>query len=122
MGYSAYETAEATGVPYRTLMWWVEEGVIRPYRCPRRGEVQAAFSNEDIQEIKIISRLREFIPLQKLREIRRCLKGTSRNPFCGGEFLVVSGDVVKVCSKIEAINTLESNTRLRFVVNLKAIT
>jgi len=111
--YTSRQVAERAGVPYRTLMRWVEQGLIRPAVYGGRGQ-KTLFSKKDFREVAILARLRGFFSLQQLRQALEYLRSLGHNPLSKGDFLVVRdvrGErlLLKLCDKGEVIKVLEEN-------------
>jgi len=118
--YNAYQVSEIVGIPYRTLMNWVEWGVVEIHKYPGRRRAQAKFSERDLREIEILAKLRGKVSLQRIRKIRDYLKRLGCNPFSKGHFLVVGDgdDVIRVCGEKEAISLLRQPGQLYLVIPL----
>jgi len=108
--YASQQVAERAGVPYRTLMRWVEQGLIRPAIYAGRGQ-KTLFSKKDFREIAILARLRGFFSMQQLRKALKALRKLGHNPLSSGDFAVVRdvrGEriLVKICDEDEVIELL----------------
>jgi len=111
--YTSQQVAERAGVPYRTLMRWVEQGLIRPVVYGGRGK-KTLFSKKDFLEAAILARLRGFFSLQQLRQALEYLRSLGHNPLSKGDFLVVRdvrGErlLLKLCEKGEVIQVIEED-------------
>lgn len=108
--YTSQQVAERAGVPYRTLMRWVEQGLIRPAVYGGRGQ-KTLFSKKDFREVAILARLRGFFSLQQLRQALEYLRTLGHNPLSSGAFAVVRdarGEriLAKICNEEEVIELL----------------
>lgn len=108
--YSSQQVAERSGVPYRTLMRWVEQGLIRPAIYGGRGQ-KTLFSKKNFREVAILARLRGFFSLQQLRRALQVLRSLGHNPLSSGDFAVVRDlrgerTLVKICNEDEVIELL----------------
>ena len=108
--YASQQVAERAGVPYRTLMRWVEQGLIRPAIYGGRGQ-KTLFSKKDFREVAILARLRGFFSLQQLRQALDDLRAMGHNPLSSGDFAVVRDvrgerTLVKICGEEEVIELL----------------
>ena len=111
--YNSTEAAQIAGVPYPTLMRWVEQGLIRPQSWPgkQRGEVE--WSDKNVREASILGALRKCgFSMQKLRDILAYLRRLGHNPFSTGRFLVCMNrmgqpeSLVKICDDGEAFELM----------------
>ena len=121
--YTASQVVELTGVPYRTLMRWAEEGVIEIEKPPAGRGKQVLFNEKDVREIRILGKLRGKVSFQKLRKIRDYLRNLGFNPFSQGKFLVIGEgkkvkDVVMVCDREKAFSLLNMPGQLYLIVPL----
>ncbi|MFQ5796279.1 MAG: MerR family transcriptional regulator [Candidatus Bipolaricaulia bacterium] len=112
--YSTKTVAEKAGVPYRTMMRWVKDGLITPYVYPGGSGRPALFSKKEFREVIILARLREFLSMQKLKEALAHLRSLGHNPLSTGEFAVVRdarGEraLFKLCNTGEAIELIQEN-------------
>ncbi len=114
--YKSQEFAKLVGLPYRTLMSWCETGLIQPHSYEGRRRVQTYFSNKDLREVRLIKTLRRRLSGQELRKAVNYLRDKlGHNPFSSGEFLVISGDLVKVCKAgqvRQAVSTVKESGQL----------
>lgn len=98
--YDSQTIAKAIQINYRTLMRWIEKGLIQPAIYPKRGRSPVYFSEENLREVAILSRLRAVISPSKLREALQFLRQQGYNPLSSGQFLVLDyqkGRVIKIC-------------------------
>jgi len=121
--YTAYEVSKITGVPYRTLMRWAEEGIVEIEKPPAGRGKQVLFNEKDVREIRILGNLRGRVSFQKLRRIRDYLRHLGFNPFSKGKFLVVGEgeeveDLVMICDREEAFSLLKVPGQLYLIVPL----
>jgi len=124
MYYKTPEVAEMIGIPHRTLLRWIESGVVRIHKPPSSRGDRALFSEKDLRELKVLASLREKVSLQKLRRIRAYLRSLGFNPFSGGKFLVVGEgkrvkDVIMICDKEKAFSLLDTPGQLYLIVPLE---
>jgi len=111
--YTTQQVAEQTGVHYRTLMRWIEQGLIQAAVEGRRGQ-QTLLSKKGFREVAILAKLREFLSLQQLRQALDFLRCQGHNPLSSGDFVVVRdirGDrsLLKICDQGEMIELLENH-------------
>ena len=114
--YTSTTVARETGIPYRTLMDWVEKGLIAPIVQRQGGRKRFLFTEENVREALIIKQLREYISLQQIRLALADLREMGQNPLAGGDFFVVRNvrgerTIIKVCGEDEAIELLRKDPK-----------
>ena len=111
-GLTSADAAAALGLPYRTLMGWVESGLLEPELAPgpyRDGHKRPArvWAEKNLREAAVLIRLRRaLVPLRQIRAAMEHLRACGQNPFSTGKFLVMGnprrpGSVIKVCDSGE---------------------
>jgi uncharacterized protein (DUF433 family)/DNA-binding transcriptional MerR regulator len=77
--YSARLAAKLAGVSLRQLRYWVQKGLIAPgsYDAPYRG--RDLFAYTDIVQARVIGRLREELPLQRVTKAIAWLRGVMQS-------------------------------------------
>jgi len=123
MSYSAQEVARLSDTNYRTLMRWVNEGLLRPEGANRGYGWATTWEAKDVREASILSALRRAgFSLQRLREAIEYLRSLGHNPLSTGEFIVVKRgdgapkDVIKLCDTGEAMALLKDRGQLVFPI------
>ncbi len=109
------EAAKVAGCPYRTAAWWIEQGLITPPGYDHRRGVVIKINGKVLREICLLTRLRKLVSLQELRKALKYLRGLGHNPLSTGDFVVVGGkpgdlEVIKICSRKEAISLIGKHT------------
>ena len=120
--YNSHTVAAQLGVPYRTLMYWVETGLVRPHTYTGRRRTPVRFSDKDVKEIGRLAQLRRYLRGQSLRDVLNTLRDMGHNPLSQGDFLVVENrkgqrNVIKIMQNNEAIQLLhtQSDRQLRLI-------
>jgi DNA-binding transcriptional MerR regulator len=120
--YDSKTVAAQLGIPYRTLMYWVESGLVRPHTYPARRRTPVRFSNKDVKEVGRLAQLRKYLRGQSLRDALNRLRAMGHNPLSQGDFLVLESRkgkraLVKIMQNNEAIELLNSQpeTQLRLI-------
>ena len=120
--YDSRTVATQLGIPYRTLMYWVETGLIRPEFYSGRRRTPVLFSAKDVKEIGRLVQLRKHLRGQELRDVLNTLRAMGHNPLSQGDFLVLESrrgrrNVVKIMQNNEAIQLLhaQSDRQLRLI-------
>lgn len=120
--YDSRTVAAQFGVPYRTLMYWVETGLIRPQTYSGRRRTPVLFSAKDVKEIGRLVQLRKYLRGQSLRDVLNTLRAMGHNPLSQGDFLVLENskgqrNVIKIMHNNEAIQLLhtQSERQLRLI-------
>lgn len=113
--YTSVEVSKMIGVPYRTLMSWIEERLINP-ACQEGGErrKKIRFAPKDVREASILAGLRaNRLSMQQLRESLDYLRSIGHNPMSTGDFLVIKGrdgkpkDLLKFCTSGEVLDIMK---------------
>lgn len=99
------QVVQLVGRPRRTIMQWLEDGLIlpdTPYR--KRHGARVLWSAKMTREALLISQLRGLgLSLQALRRVTTDLQALGHNPLSSGQFLVLGGavgqptELVKLC-------------------------
>ena len=120
--YDSHTVAAQLGIPYRTMMYWVETGLIRPHTYTGRRRTPVLFSNKDVKEIARLAQLRRYLRGQSLRDVLNRLRAMGHNPLSQGDFLVLENrkgqrNVIKIMQNNEAIELLHnrSERQLRLI-------
>ena len=113
--YDSHTVAAQLGIPYRTMMYWVETGLIRPHTYTGRRRTPVLFSNKDVKEIARLAQLRRYLRGQSLRDVLNRLRAMGHNPLSQGDFLVLENrkgqrNVIKIMQNNEAIELLHNRS------------
>lgn len=85
--YTTAQVAEQINVPYRTLMYWIQQGLINPAYEQGERRKKIRFSEKDLREATILADLRKNrLTLQELRENLDYLRSIGHNPLSRGVF------------------------------------
>jgi DNA-binding transcriptional MerR regulator len=111
--YDSRTVAAQLGIPYRTLMYWVETGLVRPHTYSGRRRTPVLFSDKDVKEIGRLAQLRRYLRGQSLRDVLNTLRAMGHNPLSQGDFLVLENrkgqrNVIKIMQNNEAIQLLHA--------------
>lgn len=111
--YDSRTVAAQLGIPYRTLMYWVETGLVHPHTYTGRRRTPVQFSDKDVKEIARLAQLRRYLRGQSLRDVLNRLRAMGHNPLSQGDFLVVENrkgrrNVIKIMQNNEAIQLLHT--------------
>lgn len=111
--YNSRTVAAQLGIPYRTLMYWVETGLIHPHAYSGRRRTPVLFSAKDVKEIGRLVQLRKYLRGQSLRDVLNTLRAMGHNPLSQGDFLVLENrkgqrNVIKIMQNNEAIQLLHT--------------
>jgi DNA-binding transcriptional MerR regulator len=111
--YDSRTVAAHLNIPYRTLMYWVETGLIRPHTYSGRRRTPVKFSDKDVKEIGRLAQLRRYLRGQSLRDVLNTLREMGHNPLSQGDFLVLENrkgqrNVIKIMYNNEAIELLHA--------------
>ena len=108
--FTAYEVAAMTGAVYRTMMKWVERGLLNPEGARRGHRRPTTWHEKDVREAAVLSACRKAgYSLQGLRRAIEYLRSLGHNPLSTGTFVAVrtgNGDpaeLVKICDDGEAL-------------------
>jgi DNA-binding transcriptional MerR regulator len=109
--YGSHTVAAQLDIPYRTLMYWVETGLIRPHTYSGRRRTPVKFSDKDVKEVGRLAQLRRYLRGQQLRDVLNTLREMGHNPLSQGDFLVLENrkgqrNVIKIMLNNEAIQLL----------------
>ena len=120
--YGSHTVAAQLNIPYRTLMYWVETGLIRPHTYTGRRRTPVQFSDKDVKEIGRLAQLRRHLRGQQLRDVLNTLREMGHNPLSQGDFLVLENrkgqrNVIKIMHNNEAIQLLNAqpDNQLRLI-------
>lgn len=120
--YDSRTVAVQLGIPYRTLMYWVETGLIRPQTYSGRRRTPVLFSAKDVKEIGRLVQLRKYLRGQVLRDVLHTLRAMGRYPLSQGDFLVLEKrkgqrNVMKILQNNEAMQLLhaDADRQLRLI-------
>ena len=105
--YDSRTVASQLGVPYRTLMYWVETGLIQPDDYSGRRRTPVRFSDDDVREIGRLAGLRKHLRGQSLRDVLNRLRTMGSNPLSQGDVLVLENrkgqrNVIRILPNNEA--------------------
>ena len=111
--YDSRTVASQIGIPYRTLMYWVETGLIRPQEYSGRRRTPVRFSVDDVREVGRLAQLRKYLRGQSLRDVLNRLRAMGSNPLSQGDFLVLENrkgqrNVIKIMQNNEAIHLMNT--------------
>jgi DNA-binding transcriptional MerR regulator len=114
--YDARTVAAHLGIPYRTLMRWVENGLVRPHidsKSSKGRRTSVLFSGEDVVEIGRLAQLRRYLRGQSLRDVLNTLREMGKNPLSQGDFLVIENrkgkrNDIKILKNEEALLLLHA--------------
>lgn len=87
--YVGRRVAQQIGVPYRTLMYWVETGLLHPEGYSGRKRTPVRFSEKDLAEAGRLVALRRYLSGQNLRDALGHLRSLGHNPLSTGKFVVI---------------------------------
>jgi DNA-binding transcriptional MerR regulator len=59
--YDSHTVAAQLEIPYRTLMYWVETGLVRPHTYTGRRRTPVLFSDKDVKEVGRLAQLRRYL-------------------------------------------------------------
>lgn len=111
--YDSRTVANQLDIPYRTLMYWVETGLIQPHEYSGRRRTPVRFSADDVREIGRLAQLRKYLRGQSLRDVLNRLRAMGSKPLSQGDFLVLENrkgqrNVIKILQNNEAIQLINS--------------
>src|ERR1043166_6231586 len=111
--YNSRTVAAQLGIAYRTLMYWVETGLVHPHDYSGRRRTPVLFSAQDVKEIGRLVQLRKYLRGQSLRDVLNTLRAMGHNPLSQGDFLVLENrkgqrNVIKIMQNNEAIQLLHA--------------
>jgi len=86
--YSSDDVARLTGVPYRTLMRWVERGLLMPLRDPAKQKGACRWTRQGVCEAHLVNQMSAHrVRLEQIRPIMVFLSYQQQNPFTATSFL-----------------------------------
>src|SRR5262245_13546546 len=87
--YDSRTVAAQLGIPYRTLMYWVETGLVHPHAYSGRRRTPVLFSAKDVKEIGRLVQLRKYLRGQSLRDVLNTVRAMGHHPLSTGYFLLL---------------------------------
>jgi len=85
------EVAKQIGVPYRTLLGWVERAVLVPPDYVGKKWASVQWPDSLVREAGVIASLRKAgLSFQRIREAIGYLRSKGFNPFSSGRFVIVN--------------------------------
>lgn len=119
------QVAERIGVPYRSLMHWVEGELVQPFSSGNHKRAARLWSERHIREARWIHVLRaEGVSVEAVKKAMDFLReNDGDNPQITGLFLVMdrAADVVRVCHGSQEMSCLrQPGHRLLLCVDLGA--
>ena len=119
--YDSHTVAAQLGIPYRTMMYWVETGLVRPHTYTGRRRTPVLFSDKDVKEIGRVAQLRRYLRGQSLRDVLNTLRAMGHNPLSQGDFLVLENrkgkrNVFKIMQNNEAIELLNKQPNAQLLL------
>ena len=119
--YDSHTVATQLGIPYRTMMYWVETGLVRPHTYTGRRRTPVLFSDKDVKEIGRVAQLRRYLRGQSLRDVLNTLRAMGHNPLSQGDFLVLENrkgkrNVFKIMQNNEAIELLNNQPNAQLLL------
>ena len=111
--YDSRTVASQLGIPYRTLMYWVETGLIEPYEYSGRRRTPVRFSDDDVREVGRLAELRKHLSGQSLRDVLNRLRAMGSKPLSQGDYLLVENrkgqrNVIRIMQNNEAVQLLNA--------------
>jgi len=120
------DAAKLLGIPYRSLMHWVEYQLVEPYRAGNRQRAPRLWSEKHIREARVIKTLRDDgVSMQAVKRAMDYLRREGYNPFSTGKFLALNrgAEVIHLRDEEDAISLLkEPGQRLLLFVDLDQAT
>ena len=100
------EASTIAGIPIATVSRWIENGLIRPKGYVRkRGRIPVEISPKELNELKILAQLRDYLSMEGLRAVLRGSKDNHR--------------FVRLCAdKKEAVEVLVNSRGRLFMIEL----
>lgn len=113
--YDSRTVATQLGIPYRTLMYWVETGLVHPHGYVGRRRTPVMFSAKDVKEIGRLVQLRRHLRGQSLRNVLQTLRAMGHNPLSQGDCLVLEQtqgqrQTIKIVQNNEAAQLLHAQS------------
>ena len=118
--YRADEVADLVGIPYRSLMRWVQGGILNPEGARRGHRKETTWHPEDLREASVLVALRRAgFSMQKLRRALDWLRSAGHNPMSTGDFIAVRlgngehpSELIKICDTGEAMTLIQQPGQL----------
>ena len=118
--YRSDEVANLARVPYRSLMRWVEAGLLNPEGARRGKRNETTWHPKDLREASILVALRSAgFSMQRLRKALEWLRSAGHNPMSTGDFIAVRlgngehpSELIKICDTGEAMTLLQQPGQL----------
>ncbi len=102
--------AAQIGIPYRTLMGWMEAGFLSPENARQGHRRETVWHAKDVREATVLAACRRAgFSLQKMRRAIEYLRSLGHNPLSSGQFVVVGtgtgepSELIKICDSGEAL-------------------
>ena len=111
--YDSRTVASQLGIPYRTLMYWVETGLIEPHEYSGRRRTPVRFSDDDVREVGRLAQLRKHLRGQSLRDVLNKLRAMGSKPLSQGDYLLLENrkgqrNVIRIMQNNEAVQLLNA--------------
>ena len=111
--YDSRTVASQLGIPYRTLMYWVETGLIEPHEYSGRRRTPVRFSDDDVREVGRLAQLRKHLRGQSLRDVLNRLRAMGSKPLSQGDYLLLENrkgqrNVIRIMQNNEAVQLLNA--------------
>ncbi|MDE0205709.1 MAG: MerR family transcriptional regulator [Candidatus Tectomicrobia bacterium] len=111
--YDSRTVASQLGIPYRTLMYWVETGLIEPHEYSGRRRTPVRFSDDDVREVGRLAELRKHLRGQSLRDVLNRLRAMGPRPLSQGDYLLLENrkgqrNVIRIMQNNEAVQLLNA--------------
>ena len=105
------QAAATAGIPYPTAAGWVAQGLLQPEGYKGLQGAVIPWNAKLTRELCILTRLREVLSMQALRDALAYLRKLGHNPLSSGRFAVVGGPpskrrLIKLCDETRAIELL----------------
>lgn len=111
--YDSRTVASQLGIPYRTLMYWVETGLIEPHEYAGRRRTPVRFSDDDVREVGRLAQLRKHLRGQSLRDVLNKLRAMGPRPLSQGDYLLLENrkgqrNLIRIMQNNEAVQLLNA--------------
>lgn len=111
--YDSRTVASQIGIPYRTLMYWVETGLIEPHEYSGRRRTPVRFSDDDVREVGRLAELRKHLRGQSLRDVLNRLRAMGPRPLSQGDYLLLQNrkgqrNLIRIMQNNEAVQFLNA--------------
>ncbi|MDE0204722.1 MAG: MerR family transcriptional regulator [Candidatus Tectomicrobia bacterium] len=111
--YDSRTVASQLGIPYRTLMYWVETGLIEPHEYSGRRRTPVRFSDDDVREVGRLAQLRKHLRGQSLRDVLNKLRAMGPRPLSQGDYLLLENrkgqrNLIRIMQNNEAVQFLNA--------------